>query len=126
MARQREGESCGMPIYEYACAACSHQFEEWQKITDKPVKTCPKCKAKKVERLISQTSFHLKGGGWYSDLYSAPKPKSTSDEGGASKDAPSKEAAPASPSTTTETKTKKTEAAPSGGRSTTSKREKKQ
>ena len=116
-----------MPIYEYACAACSHQFEEWQKITDKPVKTCPKCKAKKVERLISQTSFHLKGGGWYSDLYSAPKPKSSSDEGGASKDSPSKEAAPASPSTTTtETKTKKTEAAPSGGRSTTSKKEKKQ
>ena len=52
-----------MPIYEYACAACGHQFEEWQKITDKPVKTCPKCKAKKVERLISQTSFQLKGGG---------------------------------------------------------------
>ena len=62
-----------MPIYEYACAACGHQFEEWQKITDTPVKVCPKCKAKKVERLISQTSFHLKGGGWYSDLYSGPQ-----------------------------------------------------
>src|SRR5438067_3432292 len=62
-----------MPIYEYACAACGNQFEEWQKITDKPVKSCPKCKAKKVERLISQTSFHLKGGGWYSDLYSSSK-----------------------------------------------------
>ena len=35
-----------MPIYEYACSACGHQFEEWQKITDKPVRTCPKCKAK--------------------------------------------------------------------------------
>ena len=116
-----------MPIYEYACAACSHQFEEWQKITDKPVKTCPKCKAKKVERLISQTSFQLKGGGWYSDLYSAPKTKSSGDEGGSSsKDSSSKEAAPASPSTTTETKTKKTEAAPSAGRSATSKKEKKQ
>ena len=42
-----------MPIYEYACSACGHQFEEWQKINDKPVRTCPKCKAKKVERLIS-------------------------------------------------------------------------
>ena len=52
-----------MPIYEYACGACGHRFEEWQKMSDKPIRTCPKCKAKKVERLISATSFHLKGGG---------------------------------------------------------------
>jgi putative FmdB family regulatory protein len=63
-----------MPIYEYACGACSHRFEEWQKMSDKPIRTCPKCKAKKVEKLISQTSFTLKGGGWYSDLYAGPKP----------------------------------------------------
>jgi len=69
-----------MPIYEYACGACGHQFEEWQKMSDPPVRTCPKCKAKKVEKLISQTSFTLKGGGWYSDLYAGPKP------GAASKD----------------------------------------
>jgi putative FmdB family regulatory protein len=72
-----------MPIYEYACGACGHRFEEWQKMSDKPVRTCPKCKAKKVEKLISQTTFTLKGGGWYSDLYSSgPK-------GGASKDSSS-------------------------------------
>jgi len=52
-----------MPVYEYECSACSHRFEEWQKINDKPVKVCPKCKAHKVERLISHTSFQLKGGG---------------------------------------------------------------
>jgi putative FmdB family regulatory protein len=74
-----------MPVYEYECGACGHQFEEWQKITDKPVRTCPKCKAKKVERLISQTAFHLKGGGWYSDLYSTSK-KSSTPEGGGSGD----------------------------------------
>ena len=67
-----------MPIYEYACAACGHRFEEWQKMSDKPVRTCPKCKAKKVEKLISQTSFTLKGGGWYSDLYAGPKPGASS------------------------------------------------
>src|SRR4051812_49644256 len=66
-----------MPVYEYECGACGHRFEEWQKITDKPIKTCPKCKAKKVEKLISATSFHLKGGGWYSDLYSSKKSGST-------------------------------------------------
>lgn len=63
-----------MPIYEYACAACGHQFEEWQKMSDKPIRTCPKCKAKKVEKMISATTFTLKGGGWYSDLYGSAKP----------------------------------------------------
>jgi putative FmdB family regulatory protein len=63
-----------MPIYEYACGACGHKFEEWQKMSDPPVRTCPQCKKKKVEKLISQTAFQLKGGGWYSDLYSSSKP----------------------------------------------------
>ena len=100
-----------MPIYEYACAACGHQFEEWQKMSDKPIKTCPKCKAKKVDKLISMTSFKLKGGGWYSDLYAGPKPNGAKDSG-ASKDSTSKEASTASTSTTKSTKeTKKTEAA---------------
>ncbi len=57
-----------MPIYEYECQACGHRFEEWQKMSDDPIKVCPKCKKRKVEKLISQTSFQLKGGGWYSDL----------------------------------------------------------
>jgi putative FmdB family regulatory protein len=100
-----------MPIYEYACAACGHQFEEWQKITDKPVKVCPKCKAKKVERLISATSFHLKGGGWYSDLYAGPKPNGAAEQG-TSKDSTSKETKSASTSTTKSSgKGKKSEAA---------------
>jgi putative FmdB family regulatory protein len=63
-----------MPIYEYACTACGHEFEEWQKMSDAPVRTCPKCKKKKVERLISRTAFQLKGSGWYADLYSSSKP----------------------------------------------------
>ena len=65
-----------MPVYEYECQACGHEFEREQRITDDPVKTCPACKKRKVRRLISQTSFVLKGGGWYSDLYSSGKPKS--------------------------------------------------
>jgi len=67
-----------MPIYEYACAACGHEFEEWQKMSDSPVRTCPKCKKKKVEKLISRTAFQLKGSGWYADLYSSSKPGSES------------------------------------------------
>jgi putative FmdB family regulatory protein len=73
-----------MPVYEYECAACGHQFEEWQKINDQPVKTCPKCNEEKVERLISQTAFHLKGGGWYSDLYSSKGKGSAGGSGGSS------------------------------------------
>jgi putative FmdB family regulatory protein len=100
-----------MPIYEYACAACGWKFEEWQKITDKPVRTCPKCKKQKVERLISQTSFSLKGGGWYSDLYAGPKPNGAKDQG-ASKDSTTKEAKAASSSTNKSTdKSKKSKAA---------------
>jgi predicted nucleic acid-binding Zn ribbon protein len=78
-------------------------------MSDKPIKTCPKCKGRKVEKLISQTSFSLKGGGWYSDLYAGPKPNGAKDQG-ASKDSTSKEAASTSTSTTKTTKEKKTEA----------------
>lgn len=64
-----------MPIYEYACDKCAHEFEVEQRITDEPVKTCPACRSRKVKRLISRTSFVLKGGGWYSDLYASPGAK---------------------------------------------------
>lgn len=87
-----------MPVYEYECGACGHRFEEWQKMSDKPIKTCPKCKAKKVEKLISATSFQLKGGGWYSDLYASKKTGSTSGSeggGGGETKTDSKAAAPA-------------------------------
>ena len=76
-----------MPIYEYACDKCSHEFEVEQRITDDPVKSCPECRSRKVKRLISQTSFVLKGGGWYSDLYSSSKSSDKDkDKGGPDKD----------------------------------------
>jgi putative FmdB family regulatory protein len=70
-----------MPIYEYECQACGHRFEEWQKMSDAPIKVCPKCRKKKVEKLISHTSFQLKGGGWYSDLYASQKPGGSAESG---------------------------------------------
>jgi putative FmdB family regulatory protein len=52
-----------MPIYEYDCQKCG-TFETTQKITEKPLSKCPTCKGK-VKKLISNTSFQLKGTGWY-------------------------------------------------------------
>lgn len=54
-----------MPIYEYRCAACSHQLEALQKITESPLRKCPECGRLKLRRLMSAPSFRLKGGGWY-------------------------------------------------------------
>lgn len=57
-----------MPIYEYRCTECGHEFEKIQKVSDRAVRTCPVCKGR-VERLISVSSFTLKGGGWYAEGY---------------------------------------------------------
>ena len=62
-----------MPTYEYLCEKCEHEFEREQRITEPPVKSCPVCRSRKVKKLISQTSFVLKGGGWYADLYSSAR-----------------------------------------------------
>lgn len=76
-----------MPTYEYACAACQHEFEAFQSIKDAPLTACPKCGADQARRQISRgTGFILKGGGWYSDLYASPSgnKKPSSDGGGSS------------------------------------------
>ncbi len=62
-----------MPIYEYACDKCDREFEVEQRITEDPIEACPHCSSDQVKRLISKTSFVLKGSGWYSDLYASPK-----------------------------------------------------
>lgn len=54
-----------MPYYEYRCMECGHEWEQWQKIIEEPIKDCPKCGASKAQRLICNTSFILKGTGWY-------------------------------------------------------------
>jgi len=63
-----------MPIYEYRCEKCDHEFEVWQKVSDDPPKSCPECRGRRISRLISQTSFQLKGTGWYATVYAGKKP----------------------------------------------------
>lgn len=57
-----------MPIYEYECARCGRIEEVFQKFSDKPLTRCKKCSGK-LHKLISQSSFHLKGSGWYATDY---------------------------------------------------------
>ena len=57
-----------MPIYEYECTQCGEIEEVFQKFSDKPLTTCKKCSGK-LHKLISHSSFHLKGTGWYATDY---------------------------------------------------------
>ena len=57
-----------MPIYEYECNSCKKVIEITQRISDAPLSECPDCSGS-VRKLISVSSFQLKGGGWYADGY---------------------------------------------------------
>ena len=105
-----------MPIYEYACPDCGHKFDAIQKFSDDPITVCPKCEAGSVKKLISATSFILKGGGWYKDHYGlkpsgdskgegsksegskseGSKSEGSKSEGGSKESAPASSPAPAS------------------------------
>lgn len=64
-----------MPLYEYVCQTCRHEFELIQKFSEKPVRTCPACGKKKVIKKVSIAGFQLKGGGWYADGYTKTEKK---------------------------------------------------
>jgi putative FmdB family regulatory protein len=76
-----------MPIYEYRCPDCGHEFERLQSYKDPAVTDCPSCSGGQVKKLISKTSFALKGGGWYKDHYGLKSGggASSGDSGGSSK-----------------------------------------
>ncbi|MEO6697424.1 MAG: zinc ribbon domain-containing protein [Gammaproteobacteria bacterium] len=88
-----------MPIYEYQCSACGHQLEVLQKISDAPPVQCPECNAATLRRMVSATSFQLKGSGWYQSDFKggASRPaetdKSASGAEAETKTTPTKEAA---------------------------------
>lgn len=54
-----------MPTYEYICNSCNHEFECEQRISEPPKAKCPGCGSEDTRRLISLSSFVLKGTGWY-------------------------------------------------------------
>jgi|TARA_Y100000310_G_scaffold323462_1_gene383819 putative FmdB family regulatory protein len=68
-----------MPIYEYQCtnSECNHKIEYFQKINEDAIEYCPHCNNKSLKKLISASTFVLKGSGWHK---SPPQPKESTDK----------------------------------------------
>ncbi|HOJ50968.1 MAG TPA: zinc ribbon domain-containing protein [Syntrophales bacterium] len=79
-----------MPIYEYKCQKCKKEFEVFQRISDPEITHCQFCGGP-VSKLVSLSSFHLKGSGWYVTDYGGKKPASTGAESQGEKEKEGKE-----------------------------------
>ena len=77
-----------MPVYEYECPACEKILEIQQRMADAPLTHCPDCEGP-VKKIMSKSSFALKGGGWYADGYASAKPESKNESKKESKKEPS-------------------------------------
>jgi putative FmdB family regulatory protein len=72
-----------MPLYEYRCEACEHQFEVIRKFSDGPIAVCPKCAGGPVVKLLSSPAFQFKGTGWYVTDYARKDGAKSADSTGA-------------------------------------------
>jgi putative FmdB family regulatory protein len=88
-----------MPIYEYRCLDCGHEFERMQKFSDPPVDKCPTCPGT-VQKLISRSAFHLKGNGWYVTDYARKGSNNESSSTAQTSDSGGKESASSNASST--------------------------
>ncbi len=108
-----------MPTYEYRCTACKHEFEQFQSMKDKPLRTCPACKKAKLERLIGTGgAIIFKGSGFYQTDYRSEGYKKAAD---ADKPADSKPADSKGESKPESKSESKTEVKPSPAKQTESK-----
>ncbi len=76
-----------MPIYEYQCTNCEHEFDELQKMDDAPLTDCPECATAALVKLVSAPSFRLKGSGWYETDFKKDNRKNLADDSGGGKEA---------------------------------------
>jgi putative FmdB family regulatory protein len=74
------GRSSALPLYEYKCSKCAHQFEKIEKHNAPTTQKCPKCGGK-AERMISAAGIQFKGSGWYVTDYKGKNSGATSVEG---------------------------------------------
>ena len=82
-----------MPIYEYRCSACAAELEKLQKIADAPLVECPVCGKPALVKLVSASSFRLKGSGWYETDFKTGKKRNGVAESGDSTAVPAAGAA---------------------------------
>jgi putative FmdB family regulatory protein len=80
-----------MPIYEYRCQSCGHEFEAIQKFSEAPLTTCPACSQESLRKKISAAGFRLKGGGWYETDFKAGQKKNVAAEGAGATDGGAKD-----------------------------------
>lgn len=73
-----------MPIYEYRCTSCGAELEKLQKISDPPLVQCPECGKDALVKLVSASSFRLKGSGWYETDFKTGKKKNGAGDADAS------------------------------------------
>lgn len=64
-----------MPTYVYRCSNCGSEIEVVQKMTDAKLTQCSNCQTDSLERIITPSSFVLRGSGWFKDGYSTPPQK---------------------------------------------------
>ena len=69
-----------MPIYEYACVSCEHQFETIQRISEDPLLDCPECGKPDLKKLVSVAAFRLTGAGWYETDFKSGEKKNIAGE----------------------------------------------
>ena len=104
-----------MPLYEYRCEACEHQFEKIQRFSDDPISVCPSCGQGPVVKLLSSPAIQFKGSGWYITDYArkggeSATPASTSSGGAKPEAAGAKsESTPAAPTATSSDRSAKKE-----------------
>lgn len=93
-------------MYEYLCEKCG-RFEKIQKFSDKPLRVCPTCKGRKVQRLLSAPAIQFKGSGWYITDYARKgdgKGKDVSSDGAQKSDSTSSSASNSTPEKSTSEK----------------------
>ena len=110
-----------MPIYEYQCQGCEHEFETIQKMSEAPLIQCPSCGKDLLRKKISAVAFRLKGGGWYETDFKSGDKKNVATSNDSGSESSSTAAASSKSESNSETKssgsgeTKSSTAASDGG-----------
>jgi putative FmdB family regulatory protein len=90
-----------MPIYEYLCENCGHEFETIQKVSEAPLRECSTCHQERLVKQVTAAGFRLKGGGWYETDFKSGSKRNVAGESaaGGSEQKSGGDSAPSSTST---------------------------